>query len=114
LIIVLRFICTALILIMASLVLPDLRLGGRFLILLEAMLITILIHGSRELIGSRIPYRERSILTGLCAVMGLFLVKKVFSSVNLTILGILLLYFGVVLMEIILPDRISRGIWRNE
>jgi hypothetical protein len=114
LLVTLRFICMALILIMVSLVLPDVRLGGRFFILLEAMVIAIVIHGFRKLIGGRIPYRERGILTGLSVVMVLFLVKMLFSGVNLTIMGILLLYFGAILLEILLPDRITSGIWRSE
>jgi chromate transport protein ChrA len=114
LVMALRFICMALIMIMVSLVLPDLRLGGRFLMLLEAIVIALLIHGFRKLIGNRIPDRERSILTGLSIVMVLFLVKILFPGVNLTIMGMLLLYCGAVVLEIILPDRITGGIWRNE
>jgi hypothetical protein len=116
LVFIFRFICIGLMMILIMLFLPSLRLGGRYLILLEALFAALMAGLFRYWIQSRISQRKRSIVTGLSIVITLFLAKSAFYSVNLTIMGILTLYVGVVLLEMILPDRISRnrGTYKKE
>ncbi|HBE77338.1 MAG TPA: hypothetical protein DDW65_06090 [Firmicutes bacterium] len=111
---VLRFICMALLLIGVALVLPTLELGGRYLILLESFFFTGLVQLWRNLIGIRISRLLRSGFSGFLIVVTLFLAKRFFHGVNLTIMGILTLYVGTVLLEMILPDHYSNEVWRNE
>jgi hypothetical protein len=105
--VILRFICIALLMIMAALVIPDLRFGGRYLILAEALLSALLVWLFRKLIGMKISCLKRNFFTGFGMVITLFLGKTLFYSVNLTILGILALYLGTVLLEFVLPDYVK-------
>jgi hypothetical protein len=110
----LQFICMALLLIGVALVLPDLELGGRYLILLESFFFTGLAQLWRNLMGIRISRLLRSGFSGFIIVITLFLAKRFFNGVNLTIMGILTLYVGAVLLEMILPDHSRNELWRNE
>jgi hypothetical protein len=103
----LRFICTALMLIVGNLMLPGLDLGGRYVILLEALLTAISAHFFRCWLENRILPRYRNILAAVSILVTFFLVQSLFPSVNLSFMGILFLYSGAVLLEMILPNRNS-------
>jgi hypothetical protein len=105
--VILRFICIALLMIMTALVIPDLRFGGRYLVLAEALLSALLVWLFRKLIGMKISGWKRNFFTGFSIVITLLLGKTLFYSVNLTILGILTLYLGTVLLEFVLPDCVK-------
>ena len=93
---------------------PHFEPGGRYLILLEALAVTLTAQLFRYLLSDGIPPRERSVLTAFSIPIALFLVKAFFPGVNLSIAGILILYFGALLLEMLLPDRVRNGSWHNE
>ncbi len=101
---VLRFICITLLMIVGNLFLPDLKLGGRYMILLEAFTTTVVAYLLRYALSNLKITRHRSIFTGASILIGLFLIRSLFPGVNLSLMGILFLYFGVVLLEMILPN----------
>ncbi len=111
LLLLLRVVFITYILIVVPLVITDLRLGGRYLILLEALIIAFSAQTIRNYIGNKLSYRERSILTALSSIIILGLFKSILISVNLTITGILILYSGAVLLEVILPNRLVKNKW---
>jgi hypothetical protein len=110
----LRFICTALLIIMITLIVPGLRFGGRYIILAEALLSALLASFFRKLIGTRLSHRKRSFLTAIGIVITLFIGKTLFYGVNLPLLGIIILYFGAVLLELVLPARSENGVRQSE
>ncbi len=87
-----------------NLLIPDLKLGGRYLILLEAFITTLVTHFLRYVLCNLKINRYRCTFAGIGILIGLFLIRSLFSGVNLSLAGILILYFGVVLLEMILPD----------
>ncbi len=100
----LRFISISLLMIAGNLLLPDLKLGGRYLILLEAFITTLVAHFFRYVLCNLKIIRYRCTFVGISILIGLFLIRSLFSGVNLSLAGILILYLGVVLLEMILPD----------
>ena len=101
---ILRFICLSLMMIVGNLVLPGINLGGRYLILLEALMATMLAQLFHHLLQGRISHRYQSILAGFSILIGLFMIQSLFPGVNLSFMGILFLYLGAVLLELILPN----------
>ena len=98
----LRFICISLMLIVENLLLPDLKLGGRYLILLEAFLTAMIASFFHYVFNEMKIASFRSALTSFSILIVFFLVRFLFTGVNLSLVGILFLYLGTVLFEEIL------------
>jgi hypothetical protein len=106
--IILRIVLTALCLIFTHLILYDFQPGGRYLILVEAIVTGFIAHWIRLLIRSDMDYRLRSMLSAGGLIFGLGLTRLVFSGIRLTIPGILLVYSGLILVELILPEDLRK------
>lgn len=102
--IVLRIVLIALWLIIANLVIYDFQPGGRYLILMEAIITGFIVHGIRSLAGYGMDQRLRSLLGAGGIFLGLGLTRLVFNNIILVIPGVLLVYFGLVLVEMVLPE----------
>jgi hypothetical protein len=103
--IVLRIILTALWLIVANLIIYDFQPGGRYLILMEAIITGLIAHGIRSLTGNGMDQRLRSLLGAGGLIPGLGLTRLIFN-IKLAIPGVLLVYCGLVLVEMVLPEQI--------
>lgn len=109
----LRISFAALLLIFTSLIIPDLRLGGRYLILLEAITIAYLAQMIRKFWGERLSYRNRGLLGGVSVIPGLFLFEIIFQGVNLTVTGILISSLGMTLFEMLLPNQLAVTVYQK-
>jgi ABC-type maltose transport system permease subunit len=92
--------------IIGNLIIPDIKLGGRYLILLEALITTVVTQFFGYALSRLKIIRYRSFFAGFSILICFFLIHSFFSSVNLSLLGILILYLGAVLLEMILPDHL--------
>ena len=105
--IVLRIISTALWLIVANLLFFNFEPGGRYLILVEAVITGFSAGAIRSLTG---PFMDRRLQSLLCAggiIFGLGLTRLIFQGITLAIPGVLLVYLGLMLVEMILPEKIT-------
>jgi dolichol kinase len=108
-----RISFSALLLIFTSLIIPEFRLGGRYLILLEAVTIAFLAQMIRKFWGGRLQYRNRGLLGGVSVFLGLLLFEFIFPSVNLTAAGILISFPGMTLLEMLLPNQLPETIYQK-
>ncbi len=72
--------------------------------LLEAIIIGIITYSLRRLIGRRINPQVRSFLSAGGLIPALVLVRLVFTGIKLPILGLLVVYLGMVVIEMLIPD----------
>jgi hypothetical protein len=103
--IVLRIILTALWLIITNLLFYDFQLGGRYLILMEAIAAGFISDWIRSFIGNTMDYRVRSMISAGGIIPAFGLPRLIFSGIKLTIPGLVFVYFGLVLMEMIIPEE---------
>ena len=104
----LRFIIAAFGLIITTLVLPDFELGGRYQILLAALLVALGVHFLRRYWGSRFLSRPKGFFNGMGALGGLLVTLLLFqSAIHLTLIGVIFFYLGISLVEIVLPDQMG-------
>lgn len=111
--IVLRIILTALWLIFANLIFYGFQPGGRYLILMEAIITGFIVHWVRFLIGNTMERRVRSLLSAGGLIFGLGLTRLIFSGIKLAIPGVLVVYFGLVLVEMVLPDKVQEKLFKH-
>lgn len=104
-VILLRITLIAIWLILTSLVVPDLILGGRILILFEAVVIGFLSYMIRILTIRWGNSRWRSLISASSLFIGLAIVKLTFPGIRLSVVGIFVAYTGLILMELIIPDN---------
>jgi uncharacterized membrane protein YvlD (DUF360 family) len=99
----LRIILTALWLIFTNLLLSGFQPGGRYLILLEAIVIGAITHLVRLFISKRMNPRAIRFMSAAGLIPGLFLVRFVFTGIKLSVLGVLVAYLGMIMIESIIP-----------
>lgn len=106
----LRIILIALGLIIANLVIFDFQPGSRYLILMEAVISGFIAHGIGSLMGNSVERRLRSLLSASGLIIVLGLTRLVFSGIKLAIPGVLLVYCGLVLVEMALPEKERKSV----
>ena len=99
-----RFTYIALLLILAQLIIPAFRAGGRFIILVIAMATAFSAQLIRRVISGRLLKNRQVFLCSVSIIIILLLSGYHFSGVKPTFLGILATYLGLVLLEMLLPD----------
>lgn len=99
-----RFTYIALLLIMAQLLIPTFRPGGRFTILLIAVATAFCVQIFRRVFAGRMLKIQQVFLSGASIIIILLLGGYHFSGVKPTFVGILATYLGLVLLEMLLPD----------
>lgn len=108
-----RFFYLALLLIFTQLIMPSFQPGGRFLILLIALVAALLTQIFRKITAGKLGKYRQVPLCGTGIIITLFLGGYYFTGVKLTFLGILAAYLGSVLLELLLPDEWHELIYRK-
>lgn len=94
-----------LLLIAVSLIIPQFNPGGLIVLPVEGVLIATIGLGVESLTRwCRLNHRKRSFAVSLSAPLGMMISKTLFAGVNLTGLGIIVMYLGMVGLELLLPE----------
>ena len=109
----LRLFFCILLLIVCSLVSSGFGLGGRWSILLTALLIVGTGFGVRRVLRIvKIPSKYQAWLSEIGILGVVIAFGRLFFGVNLSWLGIITVYLGMVGLEMILPEQSSQGFFR--
>lgn len=106
----LRLVFIAILIIFTSLIFPAFNPGAKYHILFEAALSALCIQLIRRLVAQKMAYREKGLTCGVGIVVAFIIINFLFKSVNFTLVGILFLYLGVVLLEMLLPNELSKQV----
>ncbi len=108
-----RFSYIALLLIFTQLLVPAFRPGGRFIILLIALIAAFLTGIARKISAGKLPKQQQVPLCGFSIIIVLLLFGYYFPGVKLTFLGIIVAYLGLVFLELLLPNEWYELIYRK-
>lgn len=108
-----RFTYTALLLIFIQLLIPTFKPGGRFLILLIAAAASFAATYFRKITTGKLSKHLQAPFSGTMIIIILFFFGYHFPGVKLNLLGILVTYMGVVLLELLLPNEWSELIYQK-
>jgi uncharacterized membrane protein YjjP (DUF1212 family) len=100
-----RFTYTALLLIVTQLLIPTFSPGGRFLILLIAIAASFATICFRKITSGRLSKNIQVLFSGSNIIITLFFFGYYIPGVKLNLLGILVTYIGVVVLEFLLPNE---------
>ncbi len=99
-----RFTYISLLLILTQLLIPAFRPGGRFIILLIALITALCAQIIRKVTAGRLQKKWQNLFSGASIIIMLLLSGYYFSGVKPTFLGILAAYLGLVILEVLLPN----------
>lgn len=103
-----RFTYIALLLIFVQLLIPSFRPGGRFIILIIAVITALCAQIVRKVSSGRLQKTRRAFLSSVSIIIILLLSGYYLSGVKPVFLGILATFLGLAILEVLLPDE-----WRE-
>lgn len=105
-----RFFYITLLLIVVPLFFPRFEPGGRYLILVNALLAALLTGVIRRIAGNRLSVYSRALAGGLGLVAGLVVLNYLFNGISLDPSGLTGVLLGVSGLEMLLPVRLVRKV----
>jgi len=103
---VIRFIISALVLMVSSFILPGFRIAGFFNALLASLVIALLGYVMEKIFGGRVSPHARGAIGFLTAAVVIYLAQFIIPTMRVSIIGALLASVVIGLIDIFVPTEL--------